>query len=342
MEQSTFLWDRYSELEKLGEGGMGEVLKARDIGLEREVAIKRPRGGADEESLRRFLREARATGALEHPNIPPIYEMGKDEQGQPYFALKLIRGQSLAQLIERLRAGEPELHEQFPFQRRLRLFVKVCEAVAYAHDKGFVHRDIKPENIMVGEFGEVFLVDWGLVKEDSPERGPGETVEGQFAGTPMYAAPEQITGQSQGPSCDVYGLGATLYEWLSLETPFPKGNVRLLLADVLTKEPKDPVFFYHPVQGRIPVEMTRLVRKAMAKEPARRYASVRELLEAAQGLLDGEVAPICPCTTVKFGFHHVTQWIDNYPVLVFLVLAWLLYPLYSLLMFFWSRVSVSG
>lgn len=340
----AFLWDRYTEIEPLGEGGMGKVVRARDIGLEREVAIKRLRQDlTDEQAPQRFLQEARATGQLEHPNIPPIYEMGKDQDGNPYFALKLVRGHTLSEIIQKLDRGDPELHERFPFIRRLEVFQKVCEAVAYAHQRGILHRDIKPENIMIGEFGEVLLVDWGLAKEQKPlDTNSNLTEVGTFVGTPMYAAPEQLCGENPTESCDVYSLGATLYEWLSLQQPYKEPNVRSLLTAILSKTPKDPVLFYHKVQGRLPMEMCRLTMKALEKEPARRFASVAEMLEEVNNILAGEIRPICPCTTVKFGFHNVSRLIDNHPILVLFVILWLLYPAYALLGALYDFIKGAG
>ena len=183
MSTKPFLWNRYNEVEAIGEGGMGTVVRAHDVGLDRDVAIKRLRPElGDGESLQRFLMEAKATGQLEHPNIPPVYELGQDEQGNPYFALKLVRGQSLQQLIKRLREeSDAALHDHYRFTHRLAIFQKVCEAVAYAHERGILHRDIKPDNIMVGEFGEVFLMDWGLAKDQgTPAPGALETQVGSF------------------------------------------------------------------------------------------------------------------------------------------------------------------
>lgn len=336
MTSKPFLWNRYSEVEAIGEGGMGKIIKARDLGLEREVAIKRLRPEVvDDENHQRFLLEARATGQLEHPNIPPVYELGRDEDGNPYFALKLIKGQSLQQLIARMRDGDTDLHEQYRFPHRLAVFLKVCEAVAYAHQRGILHRDIKPDNIMVGEFGEVFLMDWGLAK-DQQNTNPLDTIKGSFVGTPMYASPEQVAGESADQLSDVYSLGATLYEWLSLKKPYADtGSLRQLLTAVLSEKPVDPVFHFHPVQGRLPVEMCRLVMKAMHKDKARRFPSVQAMIDEMQDILDGDIRALCPCTVVKFSFHNVARLLDNYPIVVFAVLLWLLYPLYALLRYLW-------
>jgi len=156
---------------------MAKISKATDLSLGRQVAIKRPLAGEDQEC---FWSEARATGKLERANIPPLYEACTDEQGQPYFALKLVRGDNLTQLIEKLDQGVSEPHDKYRFPHRLAVFEKICEAVAYAHQQGILHSDIKPDNIMVGEYGEVFLLDWGLAKDDQDVARE----EASFSGTP--------------------------------------------------------------------------------------------------------------------------------------------------------------
>lgn len=160
--------------------------------------------------------EAKATGQLEHPNIPPVYELGRDEDGRPYFALKLVRGRSLQQLIAGLRDGEARLHDQFPFILRLQIFQKVCEAVAYAHERGIIHRDIKPDNVMAGGYWARSSYGSGLA-EYLQAAAADATQAAIPLGMPMYAAPEQISGEQASALWDVYGLGATLYEWLSLK-----------------------------------------------------------------------------------------------------------------------------
>lgn len=189
----TQLQQRYQELQPLNAGGMGVVYTAHDPILDREVAIKSVPPGtlAGSEEVQRFLGEARATGRLQHPCIPPVYELGKADDGRPFFALQLIRGQSMGQLIRQLREGKAELHQQYRFHHRLEVFLKVCEAVAYAHSQGVLHRDIKPDNIMLGECGEVFLVDWGLAREES--KSSDLTGQWSVIGTPGYLAPELFT-----------------------------------------------------------------------------------------------------------------------------------------------------
>jgi serine/threonine-protein kinase len=156
---------RYEELRMLGEGGMGEVLAARDNDIERTVAVKRLKPGVQAAStLARFVDEIRTVGRLEHPNIMPIHDVGVDEQGQYYFVMKYLDGETLENIIEKLRDGDPVYLRRYPFERRVELFVGILEAIAYAHGHHIIHRDIKPANIMVGPYGEVMVMDWGLAK----------------------------------------------------------------------------------------------------------------------------------------------------------------------------------
>lgn len=309
---------RYGDLEDLAQGGMAKILKAKDLSIGREVAIKRPLHSEDTE---RFWQEARATGRLEHANIPPLYEAGRDEQGQPYLALKLVLGHSLTQLVEKLDRGE--LHDLYRFPNRLAVFEKICEAVSYAHQQDIFHGDIKPDNIMVGEYGEVFLLDWGLAKQGKAE----DRKDAGYSGTPAYCAPEVIRGAPVSAASEVYSLGATLYEWMSLRPAHPGNDMVAVLNSVLKQGPPDPSRLAHKAQDKVPIEVARIILKAMAREPKDRYQTASELRAAVRNVLDGEIKPVCPCTTVKFSFHEITTAIDNFPLLAALVLLWMIYPI---------------
>ncbi len=189
--------DRYEEGPALGEGGMGVVHASVDRRLDREVAIKRVLPHGDPALRARLAREARITAGLEHPGIVPIYDAGLDEEGLPFYAMRLVRGRSLASVLESTPA-----HERSPL---LRAFLSACEAVAYAHSRGVVHRDLKPANLMVGDFGEVLVVDWGLAVSVNDAGCPGD-------GTPGYSSPEQLAGQRAQPDDDVHALGVVLRE----------------------------------------------------------------------------------------------------------------------------------
>ncbi|MEO7729385.1 MAG: serine/threonine-protein kinase, partial [Kofleriaceae bacterium] len=189
--------------ELLGRGGMGEVLLAHDGVIGREVAIKRMRhADPTPEAETRFVREAKIQARLQHPAIVPVHELGRDEAGRPYFTMKRLAGRTLQELL-----GEP-------MQRLLRAFVEVCLAVEFAHEHGVIHRDIKPTNIMLGDFGEVYMLDWGvaLVLGDGTAKPSvtdiaaleGETQVGAVMGTPGYMPPEQALGYQMTPAVDVY------------------------------------------------------------------------------------------------------------------------------------------
>ena len=312
--------EKYGAVEDLAKGGMAKISKATDLSLGRKVAIKQP---LNEEDSERFWAEALATGRLEHANIPPLYEAGRDEAGKPYLALKLVKGQSLTRLVEQLDQGIGELHDLYRFPHRLAVFEKVCEAVAYAHEQNVFHGDIKPDNIMVGEYGEVFLLDWGLAKLD----GDKGTQQSGFSGTPAYCAPEVITGGGTTVASEVYSLGATLYEWMALRPAYPGTDLVKVINSIVKERPPDPARLSHKAQDKVPLEIARLILKAMAKGPEQRFQSVSEMRSALRDILDGEIMPICACTTVKYSFHEIVRQIDNYPILSLFVLFWMIYPL---------------
>jgi tetratricopeptide (TPR) repeat protein/tRNA A-37 threonylcarbamoyl transferase component Bud32 len=231
---------RYLLEEEIGRGGMGEVLRARDPQLGRELAVKMLRGGHDHSDLlRRFIEEAQVCSQLQHPGIVPVYDLGALPDGRPFFAMKLVKGRTLADLLRE--RGSPA--DDLP--RYLGIFEQVCQAVAYAHSKGVIHRDLKPDNVMVGAFGEVQVMDWGLAKVLRPPQGAAaqdtaafsvvrtvrsasgdESRDGQALGTPAYMAPEQARGEVErlDERCDVFGLGAILCEVLTGRPPFTGGT----------------------------------------------------------------------------------------------------------------------
>jgi serine/threonine-protein kinase len=276
-------------------GGIGRVWLARDAALGRDVALKelRPEHTARPAVWARFLKEAQITGQLEHPGIVPIYEVGQRPDGQPpYYTMRFVRGRTLAQAAAsyhkrraRGEAGPLELREL------LKALVGVCNAVAYAHSRGVLHRDLKPQNVVLGEFGEVNVLDWGLARLlDQPatdadtaplavatDGGAQETQQGEVLGTPAYMAPEQAEGRLDrlGPATDVYGLGAMLYEILTGGAPFMGARTTDVLHQVIHDAPAPP----HTVVAQTPRGLQAVCQKALAKEPARRYDSPRALAE---------------------------------------------------------------
>ncbi len=236
--------DRYELGEEIGRGGMGAVLRARDPHLGRELAVKVLRGDGHgrPELLRRFVEEAQVCSQLQHPGIVPVHDLGVLADGRPFFAMKLVRGRTLTELLKGRSAPADDL------ARFLGIFEAVCQAVAYAHSKGVIHRDLKPHNVMVGAFGEVQVMDWGLAKvlPAKGAAGPAEETaalsavrtvrsdsgdqsrDGQALGTPAYMAPEQARGEVDrlDERCDVFGLGAILCEVLTAKPPFAGGSGR--------------------------------------------------------------------------------------------------------------------
>lgn len=257
---------RYSLLSKLGQGGMGGVYRVEDRQLERQVAMK-VIGVADPqgELARRLLQEARIIARLEHPGIVPVHDSGTLSDGRPYYTMKLVDGLRLDEHVAGI----------VPISDRLRLFLRICDAVAFAHAHGVLHRDLKPGNIMVGPFGEVLVLDWGLSKVlQEPERNdhtpradlPGtgadslsrRTSHGAVLGTPGYMAPEQRAGQEIDTRADIYSLGA-------------------ILEFLFTHSPDIPV----------PRALVAIQRKAMADLPGDRYPTVAELATDLEHFLDG-------------------------------------------------------
>jgi eukaryotic-like serine/threonine-protein kinase len=221
---------RYRVSRRIGKGGMGEVMGARDEQVGRDVAIKRMRkANPSERAIARFLREASIQGRLEHPAICPVHEIGRDSEGLPFFVMKKLAGTTLAKILDRPGGDRGE----YPLQRVLRAFAEVCLAIEFAHVRGIVHRDLKPDNIMFGDFGEVYVLDWGVAKivgeEDGDfadvDSGSGEhaTQQGTAIGTPGYMAPEQVQGKQVDGKCDVYTLGCLLFEILAGEPLHPRG-----------------------------------------------------------------------------------------------------------------------
>ena len=289
---------RYLDRGEIGSGGMSQVRRAVDRSLQREVAIKR----IDEdkivgpESLHRFIEEARITGRLDHPNIVPIHELALDNKGQFYFSMKLVQGETLEDLL-RL-AGEERL-EADRLSEWLQIILKVCDAIAFAHDRRVIHRDIKPSNIMVGSFGQVYIMDWGLSRtQANPRQGPDAAtamedtlldfdVPGSIMGTPAYMAPEQVEGAHDrvDERTDVFALGATLYHIITGHPPFRGKNYYTLLLEALECEPTAPET--EVGADRVPAELCRITCKAMSRSPEDRYPSVAALRDDLERLLRG-------------------------------------------------------
>jgi len=287
----------------LGEGGMGVVYLVDDPQLGRPAALKLVRaGGASETRARRFARERHVTARLDHPGIPPVFEAGRMASGQDYLLMRFVDGRSLAKLIAERPAGEP--------RALLHALVKAAEAVAYAHSRGVVHRDLKPENVMVGAFGEVLVMDWGLARdlEQSPQEDralrsalsvserPGAvevglTREGAFVGTPGFAAPEQARGQDVDARADVFALGALLSSVLTGRAPFGGETGHELLAAVAAGEVVLP-----GERGPVRPELDAIAARALAPDLEGRYASATAFGADLLAYLEGR-----PVSVYRYG-----------------------------------------
>ncbi len=320
---------RYRIKGELARGGMGAILRVWDDDLRRNLAMKvllsRSPGGesgggegkVDEELLSRFLEEAQITGQLDHPGIVPVHDLGIDARGRVYFTMRLVRGRDLKQILDLL----AEAQEGWTLTKALHVTLKVCEAMAFAHSKGVVHRDLKPANIMVGRFGETYVMDWGLARvlgrrdshdmrikpadasalslvrtarkqdQSSDPKSPLVTMDGDVIGTPSYMSPEQAEGRLEevGPRSDVYSLGSILYQMLSGEAPYVKSGTQMTPHTVLLRALEGPPAPIHKLAPHVPGELVAICEKAMARAPADRYGSMLDLAADIEAFLEGRV-----------------------------------------------------
>ncbi|MBX3197183.1 MAG: serine/threonine protein kinase [Labilithrix sp.] len=266
----------------IGEGGMGVVRMAMQRSLGRKVAVKTLRSQVkSEQATLRLLREAWVTGSLEHPNIVPVYDLGLDEHGTPIIVLKHIEGLAWSELLGDGAAVEARFGATDLLEHDLRILVQLCNAVSLAHSRGVIHRDLKPENVMVGRFGEVYLVDWGIavsLKDDPTGRMPLASEATEMAGTPSYMAPEMLGGRGKlDERTDVYLLGATLYEILVGRPPHVGGTFPQIVASILRSK------FSLPVE--VPPELGAIAIRAMSCSPEDRFASADELRQKLEWYL---------------------------------------------------------
>ena len=287
--QLCSLQERYGQAELIAVGGMKRIFKVLDRHGNRHVAMARLHEDASDLLFDPFIREARLTALLEHPNVISVHDVGVDKEGKPYFTMDLKAGDGLDVVLQKTLADGG-----YPLSERLDIFLKVCDAITYAHSRDVIHLDLKPANIQVGHYGEVLVCDWGLGKliggtdeidDDvllNPDLLSGMTVYGQVKGTPGYMAPEQIRGEDRDKRTDIYALGALLYAVLTCRPPLD-GDTDAMLQAAVSGD------ILPPTAGGsgVPESLSAVVMKAMALEPADRYASVSDLITDVRAFLGG-------------------------------------------------------
>lgn len=274
---------RYAYFSQIAKGGKSVISSCRDLHLRRTICYKtlRPEFVNDPLENHRLLREARISAGLQHPNTVPTYELGRDNRGNYYFTMKLVHGYTLREVLN--------FRERYDLTQLMEVLEQVGQALGYAHSMGVVHRDIKPDNILIGPYGEVLLLDWGLAKvwhktdaevggegEEEVEGDPGMTGEAKLQGTVMYMSPEQVN-RDPGISfqSDLYSLGALLYETLTGTTPFQGDVVHTLLHQIRTETPPDPrIIAKHP----IPDVLAELTMQCLQKDPGARPETAENLV----------------------------------------------------------------
>lgn len=304
-----FLFPRnYEERELVATGGMSSIYRLRDRRLNRSLAMKvahvkvmQDMAEMSTDHLRRlcrFLEEAQIHAQLEHPGIVPLYDLGLDEEGHPFFTMRFVEGANFETVIQDLHAGGGRWTRRIA----LRALVQACKPIAYAHSRGVVHRDLKPSNLMVGPFGEAFVMDWGLACAQGPGQRPSgvrdcgcetkgdssdmyHTPPGTVVGTPMYMAPEQAFAEPSGPAADIYSFGATLYYLLSGRQPYDDAvplKTHAVMSDLMDHGPRT----LETIRPELPPELVAICRRAMERDVSKRYSDVLALSDDLTSYLE--------------------------------------------------------
>ena len=296
---------RYSGVREIARGGTGVLSAAFDPVTGRTVAIKTLRSDIRNvpNEKRRLLREARVTAQLQHPNTVPVYEIGNDLLHGIFFTMKLISGENLFQILKRIAGGDQSAAQAYPARRRVDAMAGACKALAYAHARGVIHRDVKPENIWLGNFDEVYLLDWGTAKVwgsmddqtitryDATELKKAEenqlqtlTGGGQRPGTPLYMSPEQIQGtRSIDERSDIFNAGVCLYELLAIVEPFRGSNIDQTFRNIISGEIPPPS--ERAPNRKIPPLADQVAMRALKKKPAERFQTMREMIDAVSEII---------------------------------------------------------
>jgi serine/threonine-protein kinase len=333
---------RYAEVRSLGRGGMGEVALVEDRDIGRPVALKRllPEGTSPG-VVARFVDEVRTIGRLEHPNIVPIHDVGVDDDGRYFFVMKYVDGETLESIIERLKAQNPAAVEQYDVQARVQIFEGLLLALEYAHSHGVLHRDLKPANVMVGRYGEVVLMDWGVATTfnqggvaagvagpgpatDAPTTRLSATHAGSIVGTPHYMSPEQTRG-AKGKldhRSDLFSACVLFHELLGLNHRHDdKSTLMAVLMAVNTSEAPYPgtMFAPHPAQpDGINAAYAHFLNRGLQRDPDKRWQSAREMLDELDNIQAGRCRVQCPVTLTKRIAGETNLFIDRRPMQAFM------------------------
>jgi serine/threonine-protein kinase len=318
---------------------VGEVALAEDQDIGRPVAVKRLLPQATNQGfVARFVEEVRIMGQLEHPGIVPVHDVGVDASGRLYFVMKKVEGETLEQIIAKLATGDAETHRRYPLETRIEIILSVLRAVQYAHAMRVIHRDIKPSNVMVGRYGEVVVMDWGIAKrlgdpvgsalDAAPLPAPAaeasvrdtvfRTRNGQLLGTPAYMSPEQARGANDqvDERSDIYSLAVLCYELLTLRHPLAEKDTVASMLEAVQKEESDSAFFVRsPHQPPVPLEISNFIEDGLTKDPKARYQSVGEMIESLHRAQSGNFAITCQLTLAKRSLVLLSRAIDAHPQL---------------------------
>ncbi|MDD7986111.1 serine/threonine-protein kinase [Lentisphaera marina] len=312
---------KYKIVKMLAKGGMAYVFHAIDTNCQRSVALKMmiEDNNKEDELVRRFIEEAQITSQLDHPSIVPIYEFSRAPNGQPFYVMKMIKGETLEKIINELRNGNTTYVKKYPLLRLVDIFIKVCDAIGFAASKNVVHRDLKPDNIMIGQYGEVFVMDWGISKvcnlmetkelmrsklptelDDSfirtlsaySEVNVSSTFHGQILGSPIYMAPEQTCLDYEiDPRADIYALGGILYALLTLQAPHPSTKLKEIFQDKIKGNiipaSKRVKSLSKKKDLNVPSSLESVVQKAMAVNPEKRYQKASHLKHDLENWING-------------------------------------------------------
>ncbi|MBR2372969.1 MAG: protein kinase [Lentisphaeria bacterium] len=337
--------DSYDDVHTIGIGGFGAVYAAKEPGLERKLALKilRPRYRQQPERVKAFIREARITAQIDHPNIVPVHRIGVFEDAGVFFSMKRIGGETLRAILRKLQENRPGYREKYNLSRLVDIFLGACQGVSYAHQNGILHCDLKPENLMVGNFGEVLVMDWGMARylpeEDSVGNAKtddylqaGASEEIRLGGTPVFMAPEHLSLSSNNPTVrsDVYAMGCILYAILTWKSsPFEGVETLEEIQKQVVQGKLVSPRRCAPESQEVPRELEAICLKAMARNPEKRYANVAELIEDLRKYRDGlPVNAYSPSFVYKFG-----KFIFRHPlvptVLFIALLVWCGFSLYT-------------